>query len=244
MTFVSTSDVLDRLAPLHEFVPDWDDVLARAGLRYGPPRAKTRRRLVMVAALLAATIVPLAAIAESHDWWFFSSGAPAPATDVYVVRTGEWDGQRWELVAYRTVNDGLCFSMAPAGSNGRGAMNCDRILGVTRDWSQDTPHAITYLSSGATKDLPAYIVGAVTEEAETVAVYFLDGEVLRTETLAAPRSLGTIRFYAAQLPRGLLPFALGSGFVDKLVGFNDGRIVACLNLPLPPAEAAPRSPCR
>jgi hypothetical protein len=47
-----------------------------------------------------------------------------------------------------------------------------------------------------------------------------------------------------QLPASRLPLAFDSRFVDKLVGLDgDGRIVACLNLPLPPAESVPRSPC-
>jgi hypothetical protein len=244
MTFASTSDVLDRLAPVQEFAPDWDDVLARSGLRSVPRRAKTRRRLVLVAALLVAIVVPLAAIAESRDWWFFNAGAPAPATDVFVVKTGEWNGWRWELVAYRTVNDGLCFAMAPSGSNGRGAMNCDHLVGVTREWNGTTPHAITYLSSGPSIDLPGYIVGAVTDPAVEVAVYFVDGDVLRTETFAAPSSLGAIRFYATQLGGSMPLPARDSRFLDKLVGYDrEGRIVACLNLPLPPAESVPLPGC-
>jgi hypothetical protein len=87
-------------------------------------------------------------------------------------------------------------------------------------------------------------VGAVTDEAEEVAVYFIDGKILRTETFAAPRSLGAIRFYAARLPGPLLPVIFHSGFVDKLAGLDgDGRIVACLNLPEPPGDTAPRWPC-
>jgi hypothetical protein len=243
MTFASTSDVLDRLAPVHEFAADWEDVLARAGVPSWPPRARIRPRLALVAALLVAIVVPLTAIAESRDWWFFGAGAPAPATPVSVVKTVDWDGQRWELVAYRTVNDGLCFSMSPASSNGRGPMNCDQIVGVTRDW-KGSPHAITYLSARPAIERPGFIVGAVTDEADAVAVYFVNGDVLRTEAFAAPESLGAIRFYAARLPGSRLPMAFDSRFVDKLVGLDrDGRIVACLNLPLPPAESAPRSPC-
>jgi hypothetical protein len=248
MTFASTSEALDRLAPVHEFAPDWDDVLSRARVPSPRRRVETRRRLALVAALLVAIVVPLTAIAESRDWWFFSAGAPAPAMRVVVVKTGEWAGQRWELVAYRTVNGGLCFSMAPAGSNGRGAMNCDRVVGVTRESNQFKPRAITYLSSGPTTDLPGYIVGAVTDAAEEVAVYFIDGRVLRTETFAAPRSLGAIRFYAGRLPAllpgSMLPAPLDSRFLDKLVGYDrDGRVVACLNLPLPPAESVPLAGC-
>lgn len=244
MTFASTSDVLDRLAPVYEFAADWDDVLARAGVPSGSSRAKTQRRLALLAALIAAIVVPLTAIAESRDWWFFGAGAPEPATPVFVVKTVEWDGERWELVAYRTLNDGLCFSMSPAAANGRGAMNCDQIVGVTREWKQETPRAITYLTGRPSIERPGYIVGAVTDEAGEVAVYFINGDVLRTEAFAAPQSLGAIRFYAARLPGSMLHIALGSRFVDKLVGLDrDGRLVACLNLPLPPAEAVPRSPC-
>lgn len=238
---VSTSEVLDRLAPVYDFAPDWEDVLARAGVSRRPTR---RLRLVLTAVLLVTIVVPLTAIAESRDWWFFSNGAPAPATDVFVVKTGEWDGTRWELVAYRTVNRGLCFSLSRAGSKGRGPMNCDQIVGVTPESEQLTPKAIAFLSAGPSAELPAYVAGAVTDEADEVAIYFVDDRVVRTETFAAPDALGAIRFFAARPQRSRLFFALPGRFVDKIEGIDaDGRVVACLDLPLPPAERVPRLPC-
>jgi hypothetical protein len=249
MMFASTSDALDRLAPAHDFVSDWNDVVARAGVPVGP-RRPWLRRLVVVAVVLAAVGVPLTAVAASQDWWFFAAGhAPVPVTPVGVVKTGEWDGKRWVLAAYRSGTDGVCYSMSPASSANStgqgGAMGCDQIEGVprTEQSKRYTPHAITYLSGSASPDLPAYIVGPVIDRAVTVEVFFAEGRTLRTETFEAARDLGSIRFYAAELPEGV-QLGPGPGFLEKLVGLDgDGQIVACMTFPMP-EEGVPLSACR
>jgi hypothetical protein len=245
MTFASVSDALEQLAPAHEFVPDWDDVAARAGT----VRRSPRRRWVVAAIVFAASLLPLVALAGAEDWWFFRFGsAPAPVTGVGVVKTGTWDGKRWVLAAFRSGTDGVCFSMMPAGSassdGAGGSLSCDQIEGVPRtpQSKRYTPHGITYLMGGGSALLPAYIVGPVAARADEVEVHFANGIVLRTPTFEAPESLGSsIRFYAAQRPESVRP-SIGS--VEKLVGLDrNGRIVACLIFPMP-EEGVALSACR
>ncbi len=196
-------------------------------------------------------LIPVSAVAVVNEWWFFQFGAPAPVTDVVVVKSGTWNGTRWELVAYRSGTDGICFSMVPAASAettaAGGAMSCDQIEGVPRtpESKPYTPHAISYLLSGPDGELPAYIAGPVTGRADEVAIYFANGVVLQTPTFEAPSSLGPIRFYAAQLPDAVarLTVPLDYPWIEELVGLDgDGRIVACLTFPLPEA-GMPLSAC-
>lgn len=219
----------------------------------GPQRARARRRILAVVVALLAVLIPVSAVPVVNEWWFFQFGeAPAPVTDVVVVKSGTWDGTRWELVAYRSGTDGICFSMGPATSaettGAGGAMSCDQIEGVPRtpESKPYTPHAISFLSaSGSGGELPAYVAGPVTGRADEVAVYFANGVVLQTPTFEAPSSLGPIRFYAAQLPDAVARLAvpLDYGWIEKLVGLDgDGRIVACLTFPLPEA-GMPLSAC-
>ena len=250
MTFSATSDALDRLAPAHEFVPRWDDVVGRAG-----PTATSRsrrRRFVLAVALVVAILVPLATLAASRGWWFLESGdAPTPLDGVTVVKTGVWNGKGWELAAYRS-DRGLCFAMTPTGSAAKGAgagMSCAAVVGIPRATpvESDPPLPITYLAADATYLLPSYIVGPVVDEADSVAIYLADGVTLTTPTFEAPSSLGAaIRFYATPLPanvelhpaRGFRDF-----FVKKLVGLDrQGRVVACLTVPS--VRGYPLSACR
>jgi len=95
--------------------------------------------------------------------------------------------------------------------------------------------SITFLSGGASSELPAYIAGPVIEKASTVEIQFGTGEVLRLSTFSGAASLGHVRFYAAQLPASipLPPPRLGAHkqptFINKLAGLDgDGNVVACL----------------
>jgi hypothetical protein len=271
------SVVLDELVPSFEDERgDWGRVLHDARLNEGeaalPRRAETAiaiergelsrgrpmswlnpRRLVIIAAIVAAIAIPLAALAASQNWWFFrfSGGAPTPITGVTVVRSGSWDGQGWQLTAYRSGTDGICFSMTPtatAHSTGEGAaMNCDQIAGVPRtaQSKQYTPHAITFLS-GSFVRFPAYVVGPVIATADEVVIHLADGTTLRTATFDAPEELGSaIRFYATRLPAPLQPRGLPPRLgIRKLVGLaHDGRIVACLVVPMP-EQGVPLSACQ
>ena len=220
---------LDALVPVFENERgDWERVI-RDARRSDPRRRLPARPIVVLAALLAAILIPLVAVAASQEWWFFRfDGAPSPATPVAVVQEGVWDGKPWQLLAYRSTTDGICFGITPTNSHpGEGAgMNCDQIDGVPRtaDSKPYARHGITFLEVSAS-ELPTYVAGPVVYRAAEVAIHFDDGTVVRTPTFAAPESLGSaIRFYVVRLPSND-PQPL----IDKLVAFDaDGHIVACL----------------
>jgi hypothetical protein len=217
-----------------------------------PRRRFSSRRLVLAAAVVVVIAAPLAAVATAQnwwprDWWFFRFGdAPTPVTEVNVVKTGSWDGMAWQLVAYGSSTDGICFGIAPADTartTGTGAgMACDRIDGVppTPQSKPSTPHAITYMWSSSGR-LPPNIVGPVIDTADAVEIHFTDGSVVRTTTFEAPKEFGSIRFYATRLPQGP---RTGGVEVRKLVGLDrESQIVACLIRPMP-EEGVPLSACR
>jgi hypothetical protein len=233
MTF--GDEALDRLAPLHGWVTDWPDVLERAGSRRSA-RLFTKRRLVLALVVLAAVLVPLAAVGAANDWWFLRFGAAPPPTKApVVVKDGEWRGHPWQLVAYPSTTDGLCFSITPTGSargGAGGAMSCGPFAGVSRtvDTKASPDMTITFMSGGASPELPAYIAGPVIDEAAAVEIRFGNGEVTRVPTFAGPESLGHVRFYAAQLPANVhdSPRTFLT-FLKSVAGLNaNGEVVACL----------------
>lgn len=227
-------EVLERLAPAQGWVSDWSDILERAGERRSA-RLLTKRRLIMVVAVLAAVLVPLAAFGSANEWWFLRFGSPAPTKEPFIVKEGEWDGHAWQLIAYPSTTDGLCFGMTPKGSNADGeggAMACAPIAGVARTaQTKASPDmSITYLAGSGTEEGPPYIVGPVIAKASTVEIRFGRGDVLRVPTFAGVEPLQNLRFYAAQLPSGLRanPTAV-STLIKWVAGLDaDGNVVACL----------------
>ena len=227
MTSKPTNEALERLAPAQSFAHDWNDVLERASVAApAHRRARPRKRWLLSVAIALVVLSPLGALAATEDWWFLDSpGTPAPSNPPpLVVKTGSWEGKEWLLVAYRSDDGDLCFSMNPASSpmsTGVGAaLNC----GGWEAYSPSGPKlagGITYLG-GTSSELPTYVVGPVVEEAAEVAIHFVGGEVVRTPAFDAPSSLGALRFYAARAPAT-------DSVVEKLVGLDrDGRVVACL----------------
>ena len=211
------------------------DVLEGAGdLR--SPRLDARRRFVLAFVVLAAVLVPVAALAAANDWWFLKEGgSPVPTTAPQVVKEGEWNGHPWQLIAYPSATHGLCFSVTPKGSGGTGeggALSCGPFVGVAgTPKSQASPDmTITFLAGGGSEKLPAYIAGPVIEEASVVEVRFADGDVLRVPTSAAPEPLQHVRFYATQLPTNM-PLTPGTfpAFLRSVAGLDaSGNVVACL----------------
>lgn len=228
MTPVDTA--LEQLAPGSGWASNWDDVLARAEIR--PVRQRwISRRLIVAFALLAAILVPLTATAASRGWWFFESGsAPHPTQTPFVVKSGIWDGHAWQLIAYPSSTDGLCFSITATNtttSGAGGAMNCAPFAGVARtSETKGSPDmTITYLSGGATSQLPAYVAGPVIETATAVKIRLADGATLTTPTFSAQPPLDHVRFYATLLPSA----AVGAQSVIWVAGLDsEGRLVACL----------------
>jgi len=211
------------------------DALERAGER-GSVRPLTPRRLVLTLAVLAAVLVPLAAVGAANDWWFLRfGGSPVPTTAPQVVREVEWDGHRWQLIAYPSATHGLCISMTPRGSANEGeggALGCSRFVGVPRTpESKSSPGmAITALFGAASEKL-AYVSGAVIKEASVVEIRFADGNVLRAPTFAGSPPLQHIRFYAAQLPTNfeIPPENVTRAFPEWVAGLDaSGNVVACL----------------
>jgi hypothetical protein len=246
-------ETLRGLAPELSFELDWDDVLRRAGettASSSRPRVpRRRRRVVLALAVLAAVLVPLAALGSANQWWFLRLGGATPqptGAAPAVVTQGEWDGHRWQLIAYRSGGNLLCFSVSPEPTTERGdgaALGCAAFVGTSSPDGSSTAMNITYLS-GSAPELPAYVAGPVVDSAAEVSVTFVNGDVLRVSTFAAPKSLGGVRFYAAPLPAAARALHAGPA-IEKLTGYDhNGNVVACL-LPSTAVDGvSPLSDCR
>lgn len=242
-------ELLDSLAPVSAWTPDWPDVLERAGVRRST-RLVTKRRVLVCFAMLAAVLVPLAALGAANDWWFLQGG-PTPTAAPSVVQEGVWGGHAWQMTAYPSDTDGLCIAITPTGSSTGAAQECGPFAGVARTaQTKASPDmTITYLSGTASHDLPAYIAGPVVAGATQVKVRFGDGTVLDVATVAGTGSLDNVRFYAAPLPdslQGLRP-APGSlmTFVKSVAGLDaNGTVIACLAPPTARNGVSPLSACR
>jgi hypothetical protein len=233
-------DPLDRLVPALPWRADWNDVLQRAGAgrsrRFVPLRVLRTRRFILAFVILAAVVIPLAALAAANEWWFLKSGGtPQPLHPPAVVREGEWDGHSWQLIAYPSGTDGLCFSITPKGSaelGEGGALSCAPFVGVSRTArTKASPDmTITFLAGSAGKQLPAYIAGPVINKATEVRIRFANGQVLRVPTFDADAPLDGIRFYATQVPDSWIRVGVHMGPVlTSVAGLDEhGDVVACL----------------
>jgi hypothetical protein len=249
--------VLEELVPRFDNEQgDWGRVIADARTRepvatsVRPPdttserprsrRWLTRRRIVVIAVGVVAIASPLIA-AASQDWWFFRfvGTVPEPVTDVKVVKTGEWGGKPWQLVAYLSATSGICYGLTPTDATATGdggSLACAPVGGITSTESTEPsePLTITFLAASSV-GVPAFVVGPVIDTADEVEIDLAGGEVIRTPAFDAPDELGPIRFYATQVP----DFDL-----QKLVGIgHDGEVVACLVIPMP-AAGVHLSACR
>lgn len=252
--------VLDELVPRFDNVRgDWSSVFSDGRAEWlvtrsiptldmtsERPRSRkwlTRRPIAVIAIAVLAIATPLLA-AGSQDWWFLRAPLPDPITDVKVVKTGEWDGKPWQLVAYRSTGNEICYGMLPRSTSGTtgdgegGALACIRIAGVPQESdSEEARLGVLYLS-GPSPALPAYVAGPIVDSADAVEIHLVGGEIIRTPTFDAPDELGSIRFYAAQLAET----DSSGGQVQKLVGIDhDGVVVACRALPFP--AGTPLSAC-
>jgi hypothetical protein len=248
--------LLEQLVGRAKWRPDWPDALARAG-EPSVGHRRVRRRVVVALVVVVAILAPLAALAAANDWWFFKTpGSPTPTSAPVVVRTGAWDGHGWRLVAYPSTTDGLCVSMIPGDGDNNSygsAIGCGTFAGVARTTAtKASPDmTITFLSSSATRVLPAYIVGPVIEQATMVEVRFANGETVRTPTFAAPHPLDHVRFYATPLPKDQMPTTRGSGSPPRvaplqwLAGLDQNEhVVACLAPSSASNGGSPLSACR
>jgi hypothetical protein len=229
-------DVLQRAA-------SFDSRAHRAGIRM-----LSRRRLVLVVAAVVAVLIPLGALGAANDWWFLgSAGAPVPVIAPIVVKEGEWSGHPWQLVAYPSNTDGLCFTITPGGSKATGSragMACAPFAGVARTaQTKTTPDmTITFLSGFGFGGFPPYIAGPVIKGVDQVEIKFVNGDVLRVPTFPAPDPLTAVRFYASQIPAAV---AQGHPLVKTLAGLDvHGNVVACLAPTTAVEGVSPLSDCR
>jgi hypothetical protein len=246
------TDPLERLAPALPWAPDWRDVVARARRPDRARAALKKRRLVLALALVGAVAAPFVAYGAANDWWFLSSGAsPTPANAPVVVTEGDWSGHAWQLVAYPSTTDGLCFGVTPKSSEGtEGAgIACAPIAGVARAGeTKATPDmTITYLMAGSSGAFPAYVVGPVVDRAAQVEIRFATGRAIQLPTFAGAPLLGRVRFYATALPANVRvgPRPGGGELVDRLRGLDsNGAVVACLVPATADDGISPLSDCR
>jgi hypothetical protein len=244
-----SDEPLDRLTPPLLWEPDWSDVLDRAGERllHGVRSTSvlSKRRLLLALAVLAALLVPLAALSAAKQRWFWwSVHGPTPVNAPVVVKEGEWSGRPWQLVAFRSTTDGLCLALTPnnASSNDEngGVLGCGLIAGVPRT-AETKPAAdaeILYMSGAATSQLPAFIVGPVIDKASEVEIQFGNEQVLRVPTFEGPASLGRVRFYATEAPASISSPPLAVAGLD-----GEGHVVACLVRSTAKGGVSPLSDC-
>lgn len=233
---------LEDLVPLRgERQPDWQDVMARSGsdghpveLNLSRPRhegsdrtagqrrslRRHRRVLILAIVVVIAMIAVVLAVGATAGWWFARAPVPAPAGRIGIVSTGTWDGQGWQLVAYRATTGEICYSLAleqtQASEPSPGAFSC-------ADLRAKKP-GMAALAVGRQQNFPAYLTGPVVGSASVVLVSTSDGGVVETQTVPAPDSIGPqVRFFALQLPCGKYPV--------RAVGITDnGERVADLDL--------------
>jgi hypothetical protein len=170
-----------------------------------------------------------------------------------VVKEGEWSGRPWQLVAYPSGTDGLCFSVTskrPAQAGAVGAMNCATFAGISRtaETKASPDMTITFLSGwGPSGFLPTYIVGPVINKAVEVEIRFANGQDMHVPTFGAPAPVKQVRFYATQIPDSAVPKQLRGEpqAFDWIAGRDkEGTIVACLS-PLKAKDGiSPLSDCR
>lgn len=143
-----------------------------------------------------------------------------PLTEPVVVKTGTWDGKRWQLVVFRAGDDRW---VPPAGVD----VICTAVMPYASPPSASTGGALACYGSAQSVELPHWAAGPVVDSAAEVALYFSNGGVLRVPTFAAPESLGHVRFYATQIPEWPGPDSEPA----KVVGIdNSGAVVACMAL--------------
>jgi hypothetical protein len=187
--------VLDRLVPIPAQGGDWGRVLADAGATKPRNTALRSRRLalalVALAALAAAFAFVPALAGQGYFWFLDHPGAPKPTTPVVTVTSiTDRSGVKWELTAYKSEDQGLCFQLTPEltgeGRGGGGACGSPLPIGTMM------------ITSDAFNRM--FILGPVTSDAQRVEIRGSAGQV-EAKVAAAPEALRSdVKFYVAQLP--------------------------------------------
>jgi hypothetical protein len=196
----------ERMIPRTRSVPDWNEILRRASewervptnadpVWQAPPRRSRNRRLALLMAAVAALTAALAlvpALAGQGYFWFLDFDAPKPTTPVVTVTSfTDSSGTTWQLTAYQSEHNDLCYQLTPDTNTATGAGACSEIMPINS----------LILSNGVAHT--ALVAGPVTADAKRVTLVGADGEAEAT-VATAPDALQTeIKFYIAQLPAGM-----------------------------------------
>lgn len=216
--------ILNQALPYEFGAADWELVLTES--RSSPARRFPRRnhgKLVLLVALaFVAVLVPLSALGIANDWWFFSvRGNPlAPTGSVITIASGRVEGAPWELIAFMTKANGLCFSVTlypPSGnpssaagpalpSQGivdasQGMAGCGGVRGLAGATWQPLVNSVEGSVTTRSGAIALVIGGPTDSSVAEVDVVESDGETVTTQSFPAPSELGLpIRFFVAALP--------------------------------------------
>ena len=106
-----------------------------------------------------------------------------------MVTQGEWDGHEWQLAAYPSTTDGLCFALGPKDSStseGGGFMTCTPFAGVPRtERTKNGPDMKISYMIGTLAGSAHFIAGLVVASASTVRIRFSDGKTTDHRLLQA-----------------------------------------------------------
>lgn len=237
-------DILERSLPQATWNPDWSDVLSRANTR--PQRAWLVRRSVIAACATIAVALPLAAYGAATDWSFLHPGSPSPAASPTVITEGEWNGQAWQLAAYPSTTDGLCFALGPKDSLSpdQGLMTCTPFAGVPRtDLTKNAAAATISYMIGTLAGSTRFVAGPVVASASSVRIRFSHGGTRDMKTVAGGDELRGVRFFVSQLP-STVRTAPGASPIRWVAGLNaEGDIVACLEPETARTGVSPPTAC-
>jgi hypothetical protein len=182
--------VLDRLVLIPVEAGDWGRVVADSGATKPRDSLLRSRRLALALvalALLAAAFAFVPALAGQGYFWFLDYGAPKPTTPVVTVTSiTDRSGTTWQLTAYQSEKQGLCFQLTNEARSGAAVCGSATRVGV----------GIFGADSGT------FVLGPVTADARRVDIVGSAGEV-EAMLATAPEELGSdIKFYVTQLPVG------------------------------------------
>lgn len=245
------SAALDAILPLSGDHGDWRGVVADASSsRWPKGRPRFRRTALAFAVGALAVIVPLAALADSNGWWFFSdsgsASAPSPVGDVVTVASGRWQGTPWALTAYRTTSDGLCVAFTPNPPSGLipGAssstppasalmMGCGAPVQGVPNLPHLASHQIGFTdSSSAPGEGRRFdvIAGPVAADVAEVEILQSDGASVRVASIPAPTQLDApVRFFVSELP-------LGTTLKAVVALDNSGNTIETVSVPAAPSS--------
>lgn len=229
---------LDSLIPEALFEDgNWGLLLLETGEPAESPKQRSisgaRRRWLLVAALVAASLtIAISSLAAVNQWPFDGNG-PAAITPTFIVTSGGVGGSSWNLAAYQSQKVGLCLAVTiPTGETLSGGCG-EGVRGeaVTPESFDKAPNQSIGVSMSwlpGTSD--RLLFGAIAGGVDAVDIEFTDGQVVRAAIVKAPAGLDTdlsiytARYQASQQPQEVRALSA------------DGTTLQAITIPPPPTE--------